>query len=505
MLIVLSVLALASPAQAQTTVWSATLTPREATGNTLGCDNSFSGSKCSDTNNLSGDDFTYDGRGYAISQLTLHRSGRLSLWFSSRLDESAKGLTLKVGSASFAFEDADVGSGSDGNRTWLSTGLSWTAGTPVSVSLEAPASNNAPTASNNTVTTGENTAYTFRQSDFNFSDTDPGDTLSKVKIVTLPASGRGTLALNNTAVTANQEITAANISNLTYTPPTDANGRGYAFFTFKVSDGTDESASAYTMTINVTAVNDPVPPGPESGEDEEDTEALCPEPPGTTARDVTDRETLKEFVGDSVPGIKAELEEQNELKKCYGEQGHWRHGSVYLFVISISDDGTGTVVFDGFHEELSGEELLAEDHKGNDVWEKISAALEGDGYAEYYWDDPTTEDDNNKNPRWLEDGESPGTSLKTVYVQKFSTDSEGDFIVGSGIYVEEAEEEDGEHPEEEEVGEPERDGGEPQEQGGGGGCAVAGTANAAGTTAFSLVLAVVLLWAASRGGKVRGF
>ena len=44
--------------------------------------------------------------------------------------------------------------------------------------------------------------------------------------------------------------------NLVYTPPEDAYGTAYARFTFQVSDGEAESASAYTMTIDVTAVND---------------------------------------------------------------------------------------------------------------------------------------------------------------------------------------------------------------------------------------------------------
>ena len=119
--------------------------------------------------------------------------------------------------------------------------------------------NNTPTASDGTVTTNEDTAHTFSAANFNFSDTDSGDTLASVKIVTLPASGKGTLELDNTNVSAGASVTKADIdaNKLKYTPPANANGTGYASFTFKVSDGTDESASAYTMTINVTAVNDP--------------------------------------------------------------------------------------------------------------------------------------------------------------------------------------------------------------------------------------------------------
>ena len=43
---------------------------------------------------------------------------------------------------------------------------------------------------------------------------------------------------------------------LKFTPAADENGAGYASFTFKVSDGTEESAATYTMTVDVTAVND---------------------------------------------------------------------------------------------------------------------------------------------------------------------------------------------------------------------------------------------------------
>ena len=116
--------------------------------------------------------------------------------------------------------------------------------------------NAPPTASNNTVETKEDVAYTFAASDFNFSDTDSGDALEKVKIVTVETAGD--LELDGTDVTANQEVTKANLDNgkLIFTPATDANGASYATFTFKVNDGDDDSASAYTMTIDVDSVPD---------------------------------------------------------------------------------------------------------------------------------------------------------------------------------------------------------------------------------------------------------
>ena len=128
--------------------------------------------------------------------------------------------------------------------------------TSVATETVIAAPNTAPTAADNTVTTAEDTAYTFTAGDFGFVDAD-GDALASVKIVTPPASDKGTLELSGTAVAADEVVPAASIGNLAYTPPADANGTGYASFTFKVSDGTVDSAVANTMTIDVTPGNDP--------------------------------------------------------------------------------------------------------------------------------------------------------------------------------------------------------------------------------------------------------
>ena len=58
---------------------------------------------------------------------------------------------------------------------------------------------------------------------------------------------------------ANAVVTKAQIDGgmLTFTPVAGAIGTGYASFTFKVNDGTDDSASAYTMTIDVTTCGAP--------------------------------------------------------------------------------------------------------------------------------------------------------------------------------------------------------------------------------------------------------
>ena len=77
--------------------------------------------------------------------------------------------------------------------------------------------NTAPTAANNTVTIGSDTTYTFKADDFRFADTDTGDTLASVKIVSLPAAGTG-VALAGTTVSLNDVIPSADIGGLTFTP-----------------------------------------------------------------------------------------------------------------------------------------------------------------------------------------------------------------------------------------------------------------------------------------------
>ena len=128
-----------------------------------------------------------------------------------------------------------------------------------------PAANTAPTASDGAVETDEDTAHTFAAGDFGFSDTDAGNLLASVTIVTLPAAGSGALTLGGNAVTPRQAVArdAIDGGDLTYTPPQDANGMGYASFTFTVSDGVDDSVAAYTMTVDVDAVNDPPAGAPE--------------------------------------------------------------------------------------------------------------------------------------------------------------------------------------------------------------------------------------------------
>ncbi|OCH09696.1 VCBS domain-containing protein [Aliivibrio fischeri] len=124
-----------------------------------------------------------------------------------------------------------------------------------SLSIEVtPPLQHAPTVTAQTVSTNEDTIRTVTTSDFGYSDQD-GDALQFVTISSIPS--HGLLLLNGNAVTANQQISKADLDagHLTFTPISNENGANYAQFTFTANDGHQDSASA-TMIVDVNAVND---------------------------------------------------------------------------------------------------------------------------------------------------------------------------------------------------------------------------------------------------------
>jgi hypothetical protein len=136
---------------------------------------------------------------------------------------------------------------------------------PSDVSVTNLHANHAPAGTNKTITTLEDTAYTFTAADFGFSDANdsPANTLTAVKISTLPMAG--SLKDNGVAVTAGQFVSVSDINagRLKFTPAVNAQGTGYASFNFQVQDnggtangGVNLDGSPNTITVNVTSVND---------------------------------------------------------------------------------------------------------------------------------------------------------------------------------------------------------------------------------------------------------
>ena len=198
-----------------------------------------------DTDGLTGVDFTYqwlrvDADGTSNEE---DISGEIAATYTLTNDDVGKKVKVKV-----SFRDELSGPEMRTSAAYPSSGTV----------IAASTTNTPPTAANKTVTTGEDRAYTFTADDFGFMDADAGAALASVKIVTVPVLG--TLALDGTAVLADGVVTTAQIDGdmLTFTPARDAHGDPYTTFTFTVNDGTDDSASAYTMTINVTDAPLPV-------------------------------------------------------------------------------------------------------------------------------------------------------------------------------------------------------------------------------------------------------
>ena len=124
--------------------------------------------------------------------------------------------------------------------------------------------NEPPAGTDATKPMNEDAIYTFAAADFGFTDISdaPPNNLNGVIISTLPAAGLLKLGVVN--VVAGQTITAVNIANLTFTPAANANGIGYASFTFQIMDdggtangGVNTDPSPNTLTFNVTPANDP--------------------------------------------------------------------------------------------------------------------------------------------------------------------------------------------------------------------------------------------------------
>ncbi|HAP63911.1 MAG TPA: hypothetical protein DCR93_31970, partial [Cytophagales bacterium] len=134
---------------------------------------------------------------------------------------------------------------------------------PNTITINVNPVNDPPEAANNTVTTNEDTVYVFSVAEFNYSDPAEGDAFAQLRITTLETEGELFLDANadsvvdgGEAVTLNQNIALVDIPTLTFKPALNGEGSPYDSFGFDVNDGSDYSSSTYTMTINVTAIND---------------------------------------------------------------------------------------------------------------------------------------------------------------------------------------------------------------------------------------------------------
>ena len=151
------------------------------------------------------------------------------------------------------------------------------------------AANDPPAGANNTVTSNEDVPYTFAAGDFGLADPDIGDSLSAVRIDTFSLPLGATLRLAGVDVNPLDLVPVAAITagNLVFTPAPNANGTGYASFTFSVRD----QALAFdpapkTMTVDVTAVDDLPGASNDAYVTNEDTPLVVPAATGVLANDI---------------------------------------------------------------------------------------------------------------------------------------------------------------------------------------------------------------------------
>ena len=179
--------AAALPAQAQTTIWSATLDPLVTFSGDpvpLGCDNTSGATwQCSNSDRLSDDDFTDDGMTYAVTKF-FTKDGVLTFRLDTGATAATQGLTLVIDSEEFVLKEADRINGAKTQWKWNNTTLSWTAGTDVAVSLvvtDAPATGQ-PTISGGAQVSKTLTAATDDIEDLDGLPTTPTFTYQWVRV-----------------------------------------------------------------------------------------------------------------------------------------------------------------------------------------------------------------------------------------------------------------------------------------------------------------------------------
>ena len=157
------------------------------------------------------------------------------------IDASSGTLTYTTAANAFGTATIDVVLAVDGGTVG---GADASVEQEFTITIEPP-----PTVAGFTAQAGENSVAALSAADFSasFSDADPNDSLQTVEITTLPSEGQ--LTLSGTAVTAGQEIAAADLDNLAYQPA--AGYTGSDVFFWNASDGLAYAAATATVSIAV--------------------------------------------------------------------------------------------------------------------------------------------------------------------------------------------------------------------------------------------------------------
>jgi len=168
----------------------------------------------------------------------------------SKVSDPTHGTLTINSNGTFTYTPSSNYNGSDSFTYKASDGVADSSNKTVTVTVNSV--NDTGGVTSQSASVNEDATKTFTSAEFSagFSDID-GDSLTKIKITALPTNG--TLKLNGTDVTLNQEITTANLADLTYTPNSNYNGNDS--FSGQGFDGTTYSDTA-SMNITVNSIND---------------------------------------------------------------------------------------------------------------------------------------------------------------------------------------------------------------------------------------------------------
>ncbi len=210
------------------------------------------------TGNVLTNDGDIDGDALAVTQFTW---GGTTVAAGQTATIAGVGTLSIAANGAYVFTPAAGYAGAVPSATYTLSDGALTATATLSFTLDAVS--DAPSGVDKTITIAEDGSHAFTAADFAFTDPNdsPANGLKAVVITTLPT--KGTLTLGGVTVTAGQSVLAADLGSLLWRPATNANGTGYASFTFKVVDdggtangGVDTDPSANTITFNVTPVDD---------------------------------------------------------------------------------------------------------------------------------------------------------------------------------------------------------------------------------------------------------
>jgi|GEM_PF-2051375 len=197
--------------------------------------------------------------GFGSGQETIiETSGNDRIVFGAGISAAQVGLGLANGLVKLSLASGDsVTFASPAPGVYAVEQFEFSDGSVKDISWFNSLTNTAPAGANNAVALNEDGSYAVAIKDLGFTDANLGDSLSAVRIDSLPLAGA--LKLNGVNVAAAQVISAADLAagRLVFSPTSNANGNNYASLAFSVKDqfGAFDVAPK-SLTFNVSAVND---------------------------------------------------------------------------------------------------------------------------------------------------------------------------------------------------------------------------------------------------------